>query len=124
LFSRPQLFPATLLVVVASGMPSNGQWGNSPGANEGGTMVDAVVIAMIVIAAVDDDPPAFKPDGVYSGIAFKVRDGGEIEAMLADGPAAFRDFNQFIESVKAKSILPSDNSILHPARHEPDGAAQ
>ena len=110
----------------------------------GDIMVDAVVIAMVVIAAgilwftqrrklrpktatvnylipgkdarqtstpskpVDDDPRAFEPDGVYSGIPFKVRDGGEIEAMLADGLVVFRDFNQFIESVKAKSILHSD----------------
>jgi hypothetical protein len=108
------------------------------------TMVDAVVVAMIIIAAgilwftqrrkskaktptvnylirkedarqtsppsqpVDADPRAFEPDGVYSGIPFKVRDGGQIEAMLADGPVVFLDFNQFIEFVKAKSILHSD----------------
>jgi hypothetical protein len=106
-------------------------------------MVDAIVIAVIVIAAgilwftqrrkskatatlnrviperdarqtspaskpVDDGPRAFEPDGVYSGIPFKVRDGGQIEAMLADGPVVFLDFNQFIESVKAKSSLHSD----------------
>jgi hypothetical protein len=108
------------------------------------TMVDAIVIAMVVIAAgilwftrrrapkaktatvnylipgedarqtspsskpVDDGLRAFEPDGVYSGIPFKVRDGGQIEAMLADGPVVFLDFNQFIEFVKAKSILHSD----------------
>jgi hypothetical protein len=59
---------------------------------------------------VNDGPQAFEPDGVYSGIPFKVRDGGEIEVMLADGPAVFRDFGQFIDSVKSKSIVQSDSS--------------
>lgn len=107
-------------------------------------MVDAIVVAMIVIAAgilwftqrrkpkakkarvnyllpgkdafptsppskpVDDGPSAFEPDGVYLGTPFKVRDGGEIEAMLADGPVVFRDFDQLIASVKDESILHSD----------------
>jgi hypothetical protein len=108
-------------------------------------MVDAIVIAMVVIAAgilwltrrrapkakpaaansliaeedaahqtsppsqpLDADPRAFEPDGVYSGIPFKVRDGGEIEAMLTDGVVVFRDFNQFINSVKGKTTVHSE----------------
>ena len=57
---------------------------------------------------VDDGPSAFEPEGVYLGIPFKVRDGGEIEAMLADGPVVFRDFDQFIASAKGESILHPD----------------
>jgi hypothetical protein len=56
----------------------------------------------------DADGRAFEPDGVYSGIPFKVRDGGEIEAMWADGPVIFRDFDQFIASAKGKSTVHSE----------------
>jgi hypothetical protein len=57
---------------------------------------------------VNDGPSVFEPDGVYLGIPFKVRDGGEIEAMLADGPVVFRDFDQFITSAKGKAISHPD----------------
>jgi hypothetical protein len=49
-----------------------------------------------------------EPDGVYSGIPFKVRDEGEIEAMLACALVIFRDFDQFIVSLKGKSTVRSE----------------
>ena len=55
-----------------------------------------------------EGPRAFEPDGVYLGIPFKVRDGGEVEAMMVGGLVVFRDFDQFIASAKGESILHPD----------------
>jgi hypothetical protein len=46
-----------------------------------------------------------EPDGVYLGIPFKVRDEGEVEAMMVGGLVIFRDFDQLIASAKGESIL-------------------
>jgi hypothetical protein len=45
---------------------------------------------------VDRTPKPFEPDGIYSGVPYRVSHDGSIEAIMHGAAVKFRDFDKFV----------------------------
>ena len=65
------------------------------------------IIFLIAFPAVRADDrlqsndPGFRTDGIYTGIPYRIVDGGRVEALTSSGKLIFRDMKSFTAAVDA-----------------------